>query len=54
MKELVIEKKKRAGKPVMAYINDELFEKFEVKIKKIGSDKTKVIRALIESWVEGD
>lgn len=47
-----IEKKKRRGKALGFYLDNELIEKFTNKVKKVNSDKTKVIRALIEAWVE--
>ena len=49
-----IEKKKKKGKALGFYLDSELLEKFSKKVKKVGSDKTKVIRALIRAWVEDD
>jgi len=47
-----IEKKKRRGKALGFYLDEKLVEKFTNKVKEINSDKTKVIRALIEAWIK--
>ena len=49
-----IEKRKKRGKAMGFYLDDELLEKFSKKVKEVGSDKTKVVRALIKAWVEED